>query len=165
MSLLVAFAGLPGTGKSTLSRTLAQALGATWIRIDHIEQALRESGIAEVGPAGYLAGYAVAEANLALGLDVVADSVNPLHITRSAWRDAAQRAGARIIEVEVVCSDAAEHRRRVETRRIDIPGLVPPSWAAVQGRHYENWDRPPVVIDTAGRSLGDSLAELRAALG
>lgn len=165
MSLLIAFAGLPGTGKSTLSRALAQALGATWIRIDHIEQALRESGIAEVGPAGYLAGYALAEANLALGLDVVADSVNPLQITRTAWRAVAQRTGARIIEVEVVCSDPAEHRRRVETRAIDIPGLVPPGWAAVQGRQYESWDHPPVVIDTAGRSLDASLADLRAALG
>ncbi|WP_439599055.1 AAA family ATPase [Falsiroseomonas sp.] len=165
MNRLLAFAGLPGTGKSTLSRALARALGAAWIRIDHIEQALREAGIAEVGPAGYLAGYALAEANLALGLTVVADSVNPLGITRAAWRQAARRAGARIVEVEVVCSDPAEHRRRVETRPIDIPGLVPPSWEAVQGRTYEGWDRPPLRIDTAGRSLEASLAELLKALG
>ncbi|MGK7862667.1 AAA family ATPase [Falsiroseomonas sp. E2-1-a4] len=165
MSRLIAFAGLPGTGKSTLSRALAQALGATWIRIDHIEQALRDAGIADDGPAGYLAGYAVARANLSLGLSVVADSVNPLRITRNAWRDAAHAAGAAFIEVEVVCSDADEHRRRVETRAIDIPGLVPPDWDAVQRREYEGWDRPRLVIDTAGRSLDASLAELRAALG
>ncbi|MDO9501934.1 AAA family ATPase [Falsiroseomonas sp.] len=165
MTRLVAFAGLPGTGKSTLARGLAQALGAAWIRIDHIEQAMREAGIAEVGPAGYLAGYAVAQANLSLGLSVVADSVNPLQITRDAWRDAARVAGADFAEVEVVCSDPAEHRSRVETRAIDIPGLVPPTWDAVQAREYEAWDRKRLVIDTAGRSLDTSLAELRAALG
>ncbi|NKC33563.1 AAA family ATPase [Falsiroseomonas selenitidurans] len=165
MSRLIAFAGLPGTGKSTLSRALARALGATWIRIDHIEQALREAGIGDVGPAGYLAGYAVARANLSLGLSVVADSVNPLRITRDAWRNAAQAAGAGLIEVEIVCSDPIEHRRRVETRSIDIPGLVPPDWDAVLGREYESWHRPRLVIDTAGRSLDACLSELRAALG
>jgi predicted kinase len=165
VSRLVAFAGLPGTGKSTLSRALAQALGAAWIRIDHLEQAMRDGGIAEVGPAGYMAGYAVARANLSLGLSVMADSVNPLRITRDAWRDVARATGAGFVEVEVVCSDPAEHRRRVETRQIDIAGLMPPDWPAVQRREYEVWDRPPLRIDTAGRSLDASLAELRAALG
>jgi len=162
---LVAFAGLPGTGKSTLLRTLAQAMGATWIRIDHIEQALRDAGIVEVGPAGYLAGYAVARANLSLGLSVVADSVNPLRITRDAWREAARTAGAAFIDVEIICSDPAEHRHRVETRALDIPGLRKPDWAAVLGRHYEDWDRPRLVIDTAGRTAEASLSDLRAALG
>ncbi|MGX9962983.1 AAA family ATPase [Roseomonas sp. F4] len=165
MSRLVAFAGLPGTGKSTLSRALAQAFAAVWLRIDHLEQAMRDGGITEVGPAGYMAGYAVARANLSLGLSVVADSVNPLRITRDAWRDVAGATGADFIEVEVVCTDPAEHRRRVETRQIDIPGLVPPDWPAVQRRAYEAWDRPPLRIDTAGRSIDASLAELRAALG
>ncbi|MFC3230651.1 AAA family ATPase [Marinibaculum pumilum] len=167
--LLVAFAGLPGSGKTTLARALAQARGAAWLRIDAIEQALRESGQLagdDVGPAGYMAAYALAEGNLALGIEVVADSVNPLPVTRSAWREVAVRAGARLLEVEVRCSDPAEHRRRVESRIPDLPGLVPPDWQAVLDRDYAPWppDAPPLVVETARRSIADCLAELQAAL-
>jgi len=74
---LIVFAGLPGSGKSSIARGLAEELGAVWLRIDSIEQAIRESGVApgSVDDAGYRAGYAVAEDNLRLGRDVVGDSV------------------------------------------------------------------------------------------
>ena len=35
--MLIVFGGLPGTGKTTLSRLVAQDLSATWLRIDVIE--------------------------------------------------------------------------------------------------------------------------------
>ena len=102
-----------------------------------------------MGPAGYVVAYALAEANLRLGLVVVADSVNPLPATRDAWRSVAALASSPIIEIEIICSDAAEHRRRVESRASDIPGLVPPAWAAVIARDYEPWSEPRMIIDTA----------------
>jgi predicted kinase len=40
---LIIFGGLPGTGKTTLSRMLAERRGALYLRIDTIEQALRNS--------------------------------------------------------------------------------------------------------------------------
>jgi len=115
----------------------------------------------DVGPSGYVVAYALAEANLAQGQVVVADSVNPLAITRSAWRQAAAATASPVIEIEIVCSDAAEHRRRVETRSVDIAGLTPPTWDMVQRHHYEPWDRPRLVLDTAARSVAQSMAELR----
>lgn len=162
--MLIVFGGLPGTGKTTLASLLARERRATYLRIDCIEQALRASGMLrnDVGPAGYMAAYALAGSNLRHGRTVVADCVNPLAVTRAAWREVAAAASSPIVEVEIVCSDPAEHRHRVETRSSDVPGLVPPSWASVQRHAYEPWDGPRLVLDTAGRSVVDAAAELRA---
>lgn len=77
--MLIIFAGLPGSGKTTTARALAKQLGAVYVRVDTVEQNIRASDMlkSEVGPAGYMVGYGVAEDNLALGNIVVADCVNP----------------------------------------------------------------------------------------
>lgn len=41
--MLIIFSGLPGSGKSTIARALAQRLGAVYLRIDTIEQAIRDA--------------------------------------------------------------------------------------------------------------------------
>jgi predicted kinase len=163
-STLIVFGGLPGTGKTTLARAVAEEHAATYLRIDTIEQALRSSGVLvgdDVGPAGYLVAYALAEINLRMGRTVVADSVNPLAVTRDAWRQVAATTSSDIVEIEVVCSDIAEHRRRVETRSVDVPGLPLPGWQDVVERHYEPWDRPRIVVDTAGCTVAEALKALR----
>lgn len=151
---LVVFSGLPGVGKSSIARELAREINAGYLRIDSIEQALRDSEarIQPMNDAGYRIAYAMAEDNLALGLSVVADCVNPISITREAWREIANRLGVRVLEVEVRCSDVGEHRRRVETRVVDIPGLIPPAWEEVEAREYHPWDRDHLVMDTAKES-------------
>ncbi len=60
-TMLIVFAGLPASGKSTIARALAQELGAVWLRIDSIEQAIRESGAVprSLDDVGYRAAYAV----------------------------------------------------------------------------------------------------------
>lgn len=133
---LVIFSGLPGVGKTTLARQVASALGAVYLRADTIEHALRKWGFAEIGGAGYMVGYALATENLRLGRVVVADSVNPWELTREAWRGAARSAGAGFLDVEVVCRDVTEHRRRVEERVADIAGFKLPDWDAAIGRDY-----------------------------
>jgi predicted kinase len=160
---LVIFGGLPGTGKTTLARKLASELGALYLRIDTIEQALRDSQVltGPVEDAGYRVAYAVAADNLRIGRTVVADSVNPLRITRDAWRAVAAGVDARVIEIEVACSDSAEHRRRVESRHTDIPGLALPTWQEVSAREYHPWDRARIVIDTANTSVDKTLSALR----
>jgi predicted kinase len=48
---LIVFGGLPATGKTTIARELTRRLAATYLRIDMIEQRLRDEGLALAPPA------------------------------------------------------------------------------------------------------------------
>jgi predicted kinase len=157
---LFIFAGLPAAGKTTLARRLARQLRAAYLRIDTIEQTMRDERLPLNGPEGYVVAYRLAADNLRLGTSVVADSVNPLRITRAAWRAVAAEAGVPFVEIEVICSDLAEHRSRVESRSSDIAGLVLPTWDEVCARERDPWDTQPIVIDTAGRTESEAFAAL-----
>jgi hypothetical protein len=91
---------------------------------------------------------------------VVADSCNPIELTRREWEQVALQARARYVNIEVVCSDVREHRRRVETRASAVPGLKQPTWQDVEGREYHDWTVDRIVVDTAGKKEGASVAEL-----
>lgn len=163
--MLYIFGGLPATGKSELSKYLSEIIGAVYLRIDTIEQTLRNHGISKIYDEGYKLASSIASDNLKLGQSVVADSTNPVNESRELWRDAATRSSARFIEVEVICSDPYEHKQRIETRNSDIPELKLPTWESVVEREYHQWMTDRVVIDTAGRTLEQSKRELMDALG
>ncbi len=164
MATLYIFSGLPGTGKTTLAQGLAQHVRATHLRIDTVEQGLRDLCNVSVEGEGYRLSYRIARDNLKLGVDVVADSCNPLELTRREWEQVAHEVGAKFINVEVVCSDIREHQRRIESRLPDIPGLKLPTWEEVKDREYEAWSRDRIVVETAGRTalecIGTLIAEL-----
>jgi predicted kinase len=153
-SVLVVIGGLPATGKSTVATVLALQTATPYLRVDRIEQAIVAwSPLSHpLGPVGYAVAHEVALEQLKLGLDVIVECVNPLAVTRDAWLDTAATADAALIEVEVICSDQTEHRRRVETRTSDVEGLAKPTWTAVVDREYEPWTRERLVIDTARTS-------------
>lgn|SRR5262249_10764858 len=162
-AMLVVFSGLPGVGKTCLARELAEQLGAMHLRIDSIEMAIWLSGAGSrpVDDAGYRVAHAVAADNLRIGNTVVADSVNPVALTRAAWAAVARSASVPIFDIEVICSDTDEHRRRVETRLADIPGFTPPTWDEVCRRRYEPWDGDRLVIDTSALSVPQNVARIR----
>ena len=161
--MLVVLSGLPGVGKTTIARELARAMAAVYVRIDSIEQVLRNAGWRVEGE-GYRVAHAVAEDNLALGRPVVADCVNPWPLTRTEWRCVAEGAGVRVVDVEIVCSDADEHRRRVESRVPDIEGQKLPAWPDVLERDYRAWDGERIVIDTARLNVEQSVRAILSAV-
>jgi predicted kinase len=143
--VLIILSGLPGVGKTTLARAIAALRPAVLVRVDGIEQALREGGIGQIDGLGYHVAYAVAAENLRLGNLVIADTVNPWELTREAWRSV----GTPHLEVEVICSDEVEHRRRVETRLPDLLNFKLPTWQDVIDRDYYPWTTPRLVVDLA----------------
>lgn len=162
--MLYIFRGLPGSGKSELSRHLAQQIGAVHLRIDVIEQALRDTGVEEIGPKGYVVAYKLALDNLRLGQSVIADSVNPIAITMESWNQVAIDAGAPYLNIEVICSDPGTHRLRVESRKSQVPGLKMPTWQEVVEREYHKSAADTIVIDTAGKTPEQSREELMEAI-
>jgi len=95
--MLLIFGGLPASGKSTISKCIARELSAVHIRVDIIEQTVRDVGFTEVHGEGFELAYKLAADNLALGLTVVADSVNPIGITRDAWRIVGETVGVPVL--------------------------------------------------------------------
>lgn len=166
MTTLIVVGGLPATGKSTIAFAVARRTGAVYLRVDRIEQAVVEWTSLDhpVGPVGYAIAHELAREQLTLGLDVIVECVNPAAATRDPWLDTAAGAGASILEVELRCSDRAEHERRVATRTSDVAGLVKPTWSQIGGRDYEPWSRPRLEIDTATASVADAVQVVLARL-
>ena len=164
--MLIVLSGLPGSGKTTIAKTLVARSAAFYVRIDEIEHALRQQRPRhDIGPEGYLVAYAIASSNLQLGKSVIVDCVNPVPESRDGWRRVAQGiAGTRIMEVEVICSDLAVLQRRVEERHADIPDFKLPDWNEVRSLRYVPWTEPRIVIDTAKLGILDAVSAVEAAM-
>jgi adenylylsulfate kinase-like enzyme len=143
--MLIVFSGLPGTGKTTIANNLAVKTGAVYLRVDTIEQAIRNSGALaqDVGRSGYMVANELALNNLRLGHTVIVDCVNPVLESRIAWSEVALQAGSRLENIYVICSDKHEHRR---------------TWQSVMDHEYEPWDEAPFCIDTAFASPAQAVS-------
>ncbi|WP_299451051.1 2-C-methyl-D-erythritol 4-phosphate cytidylyltransferase [uncultured Serinicoccus sp.] len=156
--LLVVLAGLPGVGKTRLARALCRRLAATHVRVDTVEQALVRAGMpgSEVGARGYAVALAVAADQATARRPVVADLVNAVPEARAAWEGLAADVGARLVRVELVCSDDDLHRSRVEGRVADIDGHRVPTWEEVRAQDWTAWAGAELRIDTATTGVEDA---------
>jgi len=157
---LYIFSGLPGTGKTSLAKLVVYELNAIYLRIDTIEQGLRNLCSFDVEGEGYRLAYRIASDNLRLGLSVVADSCNTIELTRREWEQIARESHADYKNIEVICSDSTEHRHRVETRISDVQGLRLPTWSDVESREYHNWSVHRIIVDTSGKTENECKSEL-----
>jgi len=158
--VLYIFSGLPGVGKSTLAKELAEREDAVYLRIDAIEQGLRDICGIKVGGEGYRLAYRIAEENIKAGQSVVADCVNPWKLTREEWKETAVNNNAGYINIEIVCTEKEEHKKRAEGRVSEVKNLQLPSWDKIQNLKYEQWEDRVITVDTSRKTVEESVDEL-----
>jgi len=142
--MLIAMAGLPGSGKSTVADVVGKQLGIAVVSVDPIESAILSAGIDSDQPTG-LAAYLVAEklasSVLAAGQSIIIDAVNAVDPARDQWVKLAARRGVPLKFIEVKCSDPEVHRARLEARSRNLPHVAEPTWHAVEQSldEYSEW--------------------------
>lgn len=141
--MLVAMAGLPGTGKSTIGQVVASRLGISVVPVDPIETAILKAGIVGDQPTGlaaYLVAETLAERELESGRTILVDAVNAVAPAREQWVNLAARTGEQLRFIEVICSDPDLHRSRIESWQRSMPHAQL-SWNAVEQsfEDYAEW--------------------------
>lgn len=147
---LIVFAGLPGTGKTSLARAVARELRAAYLDKDTIRDAVVEvsrqlniaQGIELARPVAYVLLVNLARDNLSLGVSVVLDSPARYSAYREKVEGLARAHDAAIKLIECICTDEAQLRERVERRG---------DWANYQQERaaFERLDGPRLIVDTA----------------
>jgi predicted kinase len=173
--VLIAMAGLPGAGKSTVAEVVGNRLGYAILSVDPIESAILASGIDSDQPTGlaaYLVAEAIADAALANGQGVIVDAVNAVDPAREQWVDLAKKHGEQLRFIEVICSDSELHRERLEARDRNLPHFPEPTWHAVEQSldDYAGWTGetaavPRITLDSVlplGTMVEQALAFLEA---
>jgi predicted kinase len=172
--VLIAMAGLPGSGKSTVAEALGAQLRTPVVSVDPLESAILRSGIESDQPTGlaaYLVAETIAESVLRAGQGIIVDAVNAVSPARDQWVLLADRVGVEVRFIETVCSDDALHRRRLDERTRDLEHIAEPTWHAVEQRldEYAPWSGaadacPRLTLDTVSELdalVADAIAFLR----
>jgi predicted kinase len=142
MKRIVAFTGVPGTGKSTLAEGLAVELGAPAFAGDWLLGALKPHGVLSgLSRATFLAMYydllsTLITRQLMLGQAAIVDCLVSDEVAER-WRQTAAQYDARLDVIECVCTDEGEHRRRLEGRTRGIPGWHEVGWDHVERMRVE----------------------------
>lgn len=156
---LIVFAGLPGTGKTSLARTVARELRAVYLDKDTVKDIVVNLGremkleqAAELaGPLSYELLVALARDNLTVGLSVVLDSPAGYRIFREKVEQLARSARVDLKLIECVCTNEGLLRDRIEHRGQELPEYRTRDWGAYQRdrAQFERLVGPHLIVDTA----------------
>src|SRR5688572_10856480 len=104
MATLVLFSGLPGCGKTTLARRLAEQRNLPLLSKDRVQRVLRDSECAGAALLSYQLILDLADEQLALRVSLIVDAVFPRAGFRDAANEIAVRNRALFRPVVCVCS-------------------------------------------------------------
>ncbi|HLV37489.1 MAG TPA: ATP-binding protein [Spirillospora sp.] len=148
---LILFAGMPGSGKTTLARLTARHLGLPVFSKDRVQRVLRDHHLADENTGdGYYIILDMADEQLGLGISTILDATFPLDHFRMVASETAVRHQARFCAFYCHCSDDAVWRRRMKERVQYVPGWKPVGWDDVlrMRQYYQPWNENAVVIDS-----------------
>jgi predicted kinase len=168
---LIAMKGMPGCGKSAVSRALGKQLGCPVIDKDDIKDIL-DGHTSEVGPLAYETMFNVAHRQLLQGLDVICDSPLTFRIGYEKARLVATETHASLVIVECTCSDEQEWSQRINGRkRLQLPAHHQIDWDTFQTNRPEMErvmdypvSHPRLIVDTI-RPLDEIATEIIRWLG
>jgi diadenosine tetraphosphate (Ap4A) HIT family hydrolase/predicted kinase len=164
--------GMPGIGKSVLARAISLEFGWPVLDKDDIKDVVHGRADAP-DRLSYDLQFWLARLQLQQGLSVVCDGPMLHPGVYALAAQSADEAGARLVVLECVLGDAAEHRRRIEARvsSIRVRDWAINDWAAFveyRGRTlpHANFeiDVPRHVVDLSQpeeQSTGDTIRWLR----
>lgn len=165
--MLIATAGLPGSGKSTIAAQIGAALKCAVVSVDPIESAIVAAGIDPDQPTGlaaYLVAETIAESVLSSGQTIIVDAVNAVEPARHQWIALAERQQVELRFIEVQCLDVDVHQARLEARVSKLPHPAEATSYAVEQslEEYAAWTGRTasvrrVTIDTS-RPLESNVA-------
>ena len=107
--------------------------------------------------------YRIIEDNLKIGNSVISDQCNPIKLTRNEFNDIAIKNNCKYMNIEIICSNETEHKKRVDDRE------YPPTWEEILKRKYdpnygymyfEPWKEEHIIIDTANKTIDECTNEL-----
>lgn len=148
---LILFAGMPGSGKTTLARMVSRRLMIPAFAKDRMQRVLRDHHLAaENSGDGYYLILDMADEQLSLGLSVILDATFPLDHFRIVASEIAARHQARFCALYFSCSDDQEWQRRMNQRVQYVPGWRPVGWSDVlrMRDYYQPWNTNALAIDS-----------------
>ena len=139
---LIIFSGLPGTGKTTLARPLAERLRTPLLRVDDLYAILPAKMLAQADPmwdelVSIL--LALVECQLEVGLSVVVDSVF-MGADRALAKQLAEKYAVEFRPIHTYLSDQATWKERVDQRVKEAPPEDDvATWESIQIQQRDFW--------------------------